>query len=91
MLSDREKGVGVFRTAERQLSGDIHNTQKSAEKAHNEHSMLPPLLHSMRLSKTESYRKTSIIFVRAAAQLTNNQRDPWIKLEASDTRTEGVD
>ena len=65
----REKGVGVFRTAEHQLSGDTHNTRKSAEKAH----------------------KTSIISVRAAAQLTNNQRVPWMKLEAHDTRTEGVD
>ena len=43
--------MGVFRTAERQLSGDTHNTQKSAEKpeAHNEYAMLPPSLDAMRL------------------------------------------
>ena len=35
-------------------------------------------------------KETSIISVRAAAQLTNNQRVPWIKLEACDTLTEGT-
>ena len=39
----------VFRTAERQRSGDTHNTQKSAEKARNEHTMLPPSLHAMQM------------------------------------------
>ena len=87
----REKGVGVFRTAERQLSGDTHNTRKSAEKAHNEHTMLPPSTRMLLLQTGIISKETSIISVRAAAQLTNNQRVPWIKLQALDTRTEGVE
>ena len=95
MLSEtREgRGPGDFRTAERQLSGDTRNTRKSAEKAHNEQKMLPPSesLHVIRvMMRLFQTGKTSISSVRAAAQLTNNQRVPWIKLEARDARTEGT-
>ena len=64
------------------MSGDTHNTRKSA---HNKHTMLRPSLGVMLLFQIRIIiEKTSIVSVCAAIQQINNQRVPWIGLEACD-------
>ena len=71
MLSDTRVGRGGLQDSRT----PTHKPRISAEKAHNEHTMLPPSLHAMRLYSI-ILKKTSIrvISVRAAVQKPTNQK-----------------